>query len=172
MSSSERVLGALLRPLSFIWHRTIALAPISEAAYPSASGGSISSSSMGELMIEQMPNINAPRGCHARFPALSDRIPAPLPGRGGLRRVPVRGALARWLRLPGLWQDQGVGTANQAVDLRVRRLRQADLGDRRHHHAPLQTAADDLVLGGLPDGHPFQRHLRPATAAPARPGLV
>jgi hypothetical protein len=52
------------------------------------------------------------------------------------------------------------------------RLRQADLGDRRHHHAPLQTAADYLVLGGLSDGHPFQWHLRPATAAPARPGLV
>ena len=31
----------------------------------------------------------------------------------------------------------------------MRRLPQANLGDRRHDHAPLQTAADHLVLGGL-----------------------
>ena len=54
----------------------------------------------------------------------------------------------------------------------MRRLRQADLGDRRHHHAPLQAAADHLVLGGLSDRHPFQWHLGPATATPARPRLL
>ncbi len=39
----------------------------------------------------------------------------------------------------------------------MRRLRQADLGHRRHHHASLQAGADHLVLGGLSDGDPFQR---------------
>jgi hypothetical protein len=39
----------------------------------------------------------------------------------------------------------------------MRRLRQADLGDRRDDHAPFQAATDDLVLGGLSDGDPFQR---------------
>src|SRR4030088_784823 len=38
--------------------------------------------------------------------------------------MPVRGALARWLCLPGLRQHRGLGTAKQAVDLRVRRRRQ------------------------------------------------
>ena len=41
----------------------------------------------------------------------------------------------------------------------MRRLRQADLGDRRHDHAPRQAAADYVVLGGLSDGDPFERHL-------------
>src|SRR5271154_7433025 len=47
-----------------------------------------------------------------------------------------------------------------------------DFGDRRHDHAPFQAAADHLVLGGLSDGDPFQRHLGTATATPARSGLV
>src|SRR6266480_3480371 len=34
---------------------------------------------------------------------------------------------------------------------------------RRNHHAPLQAAADRLVLGGLSDGHPLQWHLGSAT---------
>ena len=54
----------------------------------------------------------------------------------------------------------------------MRRLRQADLGDRRHDHAPFQAAADDLVLGGLSDGNPFQRHLGAAAATPTRLGFV
>jgi len=54
----------------------------------------------------------------------------------------------------------------------MRRLRQTNLGDRWNHLAPLQAGADHLVLGGLSDGDPFQRHLCPATAAPARLGLV
>ena len=86
--------------------------------------------------------------------------------------IPLRGALARRVCLPGLRQWQSVGAANQGLDLGVRRLRQTDLGDRRNHHAPLQAAADHLVLGGLSDGHPLQRHLGSATATPARLGLL
>src|SRR5262252_4017469 len=41
------------------------------------------------------------------------------------------------------------------------------LGHCRNHHASLQAAADRLVLGGLFDGHPLQRHLGSATATPA-----
>ena len=54
----------------------------------------------------------------------------------------------------------------------MRRLRQADLGHGRHDHAPLQAAADHLVLGGLSDGDPFQRHLGAATATPTRSRLL
>src|ERR1700692_1626209 len=65
-----------------------------------------------------------------------------------------------------------MGTANQTVDMGMRRLRSSDLGDRRDDHAPLQAAADHLVLGRLSDGHPLQRHLGPAIATPARLGIV
>ena len=54
----------------------------------------------------------------------------------------------------------------------MRRLRQPDLGHRRDDHAPLQAAADRLVLGRLSDGHPLQRHLGAATATPARLRLL
>src|SRR6266436_7096359 len=43
-----------------------------------------------------------------------------------------------------------------------------NLGHCRNHHAPLQAAADRLVLGRLSDGHPLQWHLGSATAASAR----
>src|SRR6267378_5300763 len=65
-----------------------------------------------------------------------------------------------------------MGAANQTVDMGMRQLRSSDLGDRRHHHAPLQAATDLLVLGRLSDGHPLQRHLGPAIATPARLGIV
>src|SRR6266851_2609408 len=88
-----------------------------------------------------------------RFLAFPYRVPASFRGRGSLRQVPLRGALAAGLCLPRLRHDQGVGPPNQAVDLGMRRLRQTDLGDRRDHHAPLQDAADHLVLGGLSDSN-------------------
>ena len=70
------------------------------------------------------------------------------------------------------FQYQSLAAANRGMDLGMRPLRQADLGDRRHHHAPLQAAADPVVLGRLLDGHPLQRHLGAATATPARPRLL
>src|SRR6516165_11721805 len=57
-----------------------------------------------------------------------------------------------------------MGTANQIVDMGMRQLRSSDLGDRRDDYAPLQAAADHLVLGRLSDGHPLQRHFGPAIA--------
>ena len=65
-----------------------------------------------------------------------------------------------------------MGAANQTVDMGMRRVRSSDLGDRRDDQAPLQAAADRLVLGRLSDGHPLQRHLGPAIATPARLGIV
>src|SRR6516165_7503028 len=81
-------------------------------------------------------------------------------------------ALAAGLRLPRLRHEQSMGTANQIVDMGMRQLRSSDLGDRRDDHAPLQAAADHLVLGSLSDGHPLQRHFGPAIATPARLGIV
>src|SRR5271168_5171042 len=116
--------------------------------------------------------MSGSRGHHARFSALPDRVPEPLSGWGGLRRLPLHGTLAARLCLPRLRRKQSLAAANQGLDLGMRRLWQTDFGDRRHDHAPFQAAADHLVLGGLSDGDPFQRHLGTATATPARSGLV
>src|SRR5438105_13592144 len=64
------------------------------------------------------------------------------------------------------WQSLAAG--NQGLDLRGRQLRSPDHGHRLNHHASLQAAADCLVLGGLSDDYPLQRHLGAATAASAR----
>ncbi len=74
---------------------------------------------------------------------------------------------ARWpdgFRCPACDRDKGWELATKAFTWECRRLRQADLGDRRHGDARLEGAARRLVLGRLPDGHPLQRHLRPASA--------
>ena len=73
---------------------------------------------------------------------------------------------------PGCGKTKAWQLQTKALDLGVRRLRQTDFGDRRDDHAPVQAAADHLVLGGLSDGDPFQRHLGAATATPARLRLV
>jgi hypothetical protein len=83
-----------------------------------------------------------------------------------------KSVLARRLCVSRLRHRPSLGVADQAVDLGIRRLPSADFSDRRHHHAPIQATADRLVLGGLSDGDPFQWHLGPATATPARPRLV
>ena len=52
------------------------------------------------------------------------------------------------------------------MDVGMRRLQQTDIGNRRDDHAPLQAAADHLVLGRLSDGHPFKQ------PAPAKAGGI
>ena len=49
-------------------------------AYPSASGGPLCSGAISGSVIEQKPNISAPRGHRDRFSAFSDRVPKLLPG--------------------------------------------------------------------------------------------
>jgi len=44
------------------------------------------------------------------------------------------------------------------------RLPAPNLGDRGHRPARLEARASGLVVGGLSDGHPFQRHLGVAAA--------
>ena len=84
----------------------------------------------------------------------------------------LRCALARRLPLPGLRPSQRLGTGDQGVHLGVRRLRQADVGHRRDGDARIEAAAHRLVLGGVSDGHPFQRHRRPAIAKATGARLV
>src|SRR5215212_1076513 len=89
-----------------------------------------------------------------------------------MRPISVRSALAGGFRLPRLRHGQSLATSNEGMDLGMCPLRQADLGDRRHDQAPLEAAADPVVLGRLSDGHPFQRYLGTATTTPAWPRLL
>jgi hypothetical protein len=65
---------------------------------------------------------------------------------------------ARWPHgfvCPACGRNKAWQLQTKDLDLGMRQLRQADFGDRRHDHAPLQAAADHMVLGSLSDGDPF-----------------
>jgi hypothetical protein len=118
-----------------------------------------------------MANI-ASKVRHGRVSSIAHRVPAPLPGRAGVRGVFGAGAQAGRVPLPVVRAPKGLGAFDQGVHLGVRRLRPPNLGDRRHDDARIEAAAHRLVLGGVSDGHPFQRHRRPATAGAAGVGIV
>src|SRR6266511_3799600 len=132
-------------------------------AYPRSSGGT-KCGDWGGWLGRTYGEHPGSRVRHGRFSPLAHRVPTPLPGREGVRGVSGRSPLAQQVPLPGLRPRQGLGTGDQGLHLGVRPLRQADLGDRRHGDACIEAAADGLVLGGLPDDHPFQRHRRAVTA--------
>ena len=91
--------------------------------------------------------------------ANADGIPGWFPGRGELRGIPVWAALAGGLRVPRL-RRRARGVAEEpGAHLRMRRLRSSDLDHGWHRDAPLEVAADGMVLGRAPDGHPLQRHV-------------
>src|SRR5271165_2087347 len=67
---------------------------------------------------------------------------------------------------------QGLAAWRKALHLRMRRLRQADLGDGRHDHAWFEAAFARLVLGRLSHGHPFEWDFGAAIAKTARARLL
>ena len=67
---------------------------------------------------------------------------------------------------------EGMAHGDRALDLRVRNLRPPRFGHDIHNHAPFQVAAHRLILGRLPDGDAFQRHLGPANATPTAPDAI
>ena len=71
--------------------------------------------------------------------------------------------------MPALRRPGGVAFAEpHAADLRLQRLRQGDVGHRRHGHASHPPAAQCVVLGGLAGCHPFQRHVGKTAAERTR----
>src|SRR5271165_5425433 len=67
---------------------------------------------------------------------------------------------------------QGLAAWRKALHLRMRRLRQADLGDGRHDHAWFEAAFARMVLGRLSHGHPFEWDFGAAIAKTARARLL
>src|SRR5271165_5179983 len=67
---------------------------------------------------------------------------------------------------------QGLAAWRKALHLRMRRLRQADLGDGRHDHAWFEAAFARMVLGRLSHGHPFEWDFGAAIAKAARARLL
>ena len=89
-----------------------------------------------------------------------------------LREIPLREALANRLRLSRPQRPQSLATRLQALHLRVRCLRPADICHGRNRFSPQPPAASHLVPSNPRRHQPLERHLRAATASPARPGFV
>src|SRR5579863_9011343 len=100
-------------------------------------------------------------------PEIAPAVPEGLSGRGHLRRLPVRAALAGGLPLPRLRLRPGRPAEEPRAHLRMPRLRPPDLRDGGHGDAPLEAAADPVVLGGAPDGNPLLRDVRAPAERPA-----
>ena len=93
------------------------------------------------------------------------------------RMFPDEAACAAWLfsmrwpegfQCPGCGHDHGWALPSQGAHLRMPQLPSPDLGDRGDDPSRQQARSDGLVLGGLSDGDPFERHLRPSAAEAAR----
>ena len=63
------------------------------------------------------------------------------------------------------------GTEESGTHLRMPRLRSSDLDHGGHSDAPLQAAADGVVLGRASHGDALQRHVGAAVGGSARPHL-
>src|SRR5208283_3109992 len=77
---------------------------------------------------------------------LAGRVPAPISRRRRLRRLAYRCTLALWVSMSGMRRRQGLAAWRKALHLRMRRLRQADLGEGRHNHEWFETAFARMVL--------------------------
>src|SRR3954453_22005935 len=86
-------------------------------------------------------------------------VRAPVPGRGGLRRVAAGAPLGIGLRLPGVRPRPLLAARAQGPDPAMPGLPAGDLGDGGHGHAPQPPAAEGLV------------HRRPAGVATHKNGM-
>src|SRR3954467_6433570 len=109
---------------------------------------------------------------HDGFSQVAAGVRAPVPGRGGLRRVAARAPLGIGLRLPGVRPRRVLAAGARGPDLAVQGLPAGDLGDRGHGHAPQPPAAAHLVPGGLAGGDAQERDVGPAAVAAAGRGQL
>src|SRR4051794_26132444 len=109
---------------------------------------------------------------HDGFSQVAAGLRAPVPGRGGLRRVAAGAPLGIGLRLPGVRPRPLLAARAQGPDPAMPGLPARDLGDRGHGHAPQPPAAEGLVHRRLAGGDAQERDVRPAAVAPAPPGQL
>src|SRR5512147_139878 len=79
----------------------------------------------------------------------------------------LKAPLAQRIRVPCMWQVPRRRTEEPSAPVGVSRLRAPNLDYGRHGDAPLQVAADGVVLDRAFDGDPFQRHVGAAIRGPA-----
>src|SRR3954468_12858207 len=107
---------------------------------------------------------------HDGFSQVAAGLRAPVPGRGGLRRVAARAPLGIGLRLPGGRARRVLAPRAQGPAPAVPGLPARDLGDRGHGHAPQPPAAEGLVHRRLAGGDAPERDVGPPAVAAARAG--
>src|ERR1700694_327525 len=99
---------------------------------------------------------------------MTERISDELSGRDELRGVLVRSALATGVCLPRLWRHTGSAVEEPGAHLRMPRLRSPNVDHGRDGDAPVQVAADSMVLGRASHGNPLQWHVGSPARGPAR----
>ena len=109
---------------------------------------------------------------HDGFSQVAAGVRAPVPGRGGLRRVAAGAPLGIGLRLPGVRARRVLAARAQGPDPAMPGLPARDLGDRGHGHAPQPPAAEGLVHRRLAGGDAPERDVGPAAVAAAGPGQL
>src|SRR4051794_7799390 len=107
---------------------------------------------------------------HDGFSQVATGVRAPVPGRGGLRRVAAGAPLGIGLRLPGVRARRVLAARAQGPDPAMPGLPARDLGDGGHGHAPRPPAAEGLVHRRLAGGGAPGRDVGPAAVAAAGPG--
>src|ERR1700676_3997834 len=100
--------------------------------------------------------------------AIAERVPGELSGRGELRGIFVRAALAAGVCLPGLRRRTRGGAEEPGAHPRMPRLRSPDVDHGRDGDAPVQVAADGMVLGRASHGNALEWHVGSPVRSPAR----
>src|SRR4051794_37880593 len=109
---------------------------------------------------------------HDGFSQVAAGVRAPVPGRGGLRRVAAGAPLGIGLRLPGVRPRPLLAAGAEGLDPAVQGLPPRDLGDGGHGHAPQPPAAEGLVHRRLAGRDAPERDVGPAAVAAAGPGQL
>src|ERR671912_2174390 len=104
------------------------------------------------------------------FPQVATGVRAPVPGRGGLRRVAAGAALGARLRLPGVRAWRLLAARAQGSDPTMQGVPAGDLGDRWDGDAPQPPAAEGLVHRRLAGRDAPGRGVGPAAVGAAGAG--
>src|SRR5215472_3192357 len=112
-------------------------------------------------------------GALGGYGAIAERVSDELSGRGELCGVPVRAALAAGVCLSGLRRGTRSILEEPGAHLRMPRLRSPDVDNRRDGDAPVEVAADGVVVGRASHGDALEWHVRqsssrPSSASPTR----